>query len=138
MTTENLSKARKISSWVVVGLLAALFLMSSGSKLISSQEMVTNFEKWGCRVAHHRRDRGACLRLSCTSSPHLILGVLLLSAHMGGAIVTHLCHGEPFVFQAVILVWCGWATTCQPGNARQFHQMIFTGGARLLKVSQPQ
>ncbi len=110
MTTENLSKARKISSWVVVGLLAALFLTSSGSKLTGSQEMVTNFEKWGLSgwltiVGIGELVSAILYLIPRTSS----LGVLLLSAHMGGAIVTHLCHGEPFVFQAVILVlvWVG-------------------------------
>jgi hypothetical protein len=35
------------------------------------------------------------------------LGVLLLSAHMGGAIATHMEHGEIFIPQAVMLlvVW---------------------------------
>lgn len=37
------------------------------------------------------------------------LGVLLLSAHMGGAIVIHMSNGEPFIFPAVLLllVWVG-------------------------------
>ena len=35
------------------------------------------------------------------------LGVLLLSGYMGGAIVTHMQHGEPYVAQSVILalIW---------------------------------
>ena len=35
------------------------------------------------------------------------LGVLLLSGYMGGAIVTHMQHGEPYVSQSVILalIW---------------------------------
>jgi len=35
------------------------------------------------------------------------LGVLLLSGHMGGAIATHMEHGESYIVQAVILllVW---------------------------------
>jgi hypothetical protein len=32
------------------------------------------------------------------------LGVLLLSSHMGGAIVVHMGQGEPYSFQAIILV----------------------------------
>lgn len=36
-------------------------------------------------------------------------GMLLLSAHMGGAIVIHLSNEEPFIFQSVILalIWLG-------------------------------
>jgi len=110
MTPEKQSKARKISSWVVVGLLTALFLMSSGSKLTGSLEMVTNFEKWGLSewltiVGIGELVSAILYLIPRTSS----LGVLLLSAHMGGAIVTHICHGEPFAFQSVILVlvWVG-------------------------------
>jgi hypothetical protein len=32
------------------------------------------------------------------------LGLLLLSSYMGGAIVTHMQHGEDYVVQSVILV----------------------------------
>jgi hypothetical protein len=37
------------------------------------------------------------------------LGILLTSAFWGGAICTHMAHGEPYVFQAVVLVlsWAG-------------------------------
>ncbi len=36
-----------------------------------------------------------------------VIGTLLLAAYMGGAIVTHLEHGESFIFQIVIaaLIW---------------------------------
>ncbi|MDN5202299.1 hypothetical protein QQ008_13015 [Fulvivirgaceae bacterium BMA10] len=35
--------------------------------------------------------------------------MLLLSAHMGGAIVIHMSHGEPFIAQSVILIMV-WAS----------------------------
>jgi hypothetical protein len=37
------------------------------------------------------------------------LGLLLTSAFWGGAICIHMAHGEPYVFQAVVLVltWAG-------------------------------
>jgi hypothetical protein len=37
------------------------------------------------------------------------LGVLLTSSFWGGAICTHMAHGEPYLFQAVLLVlsWVG-------------------------------
>ena len=33
-----------------------------------------------------------------------IYGVLLLSAHMGGAIVVHMVHGESFIMQSIVLI----------------------------------
>jgi hypothetical protein len=37
------------------------------------------------------------------------LGILLTSSFWGGAICTHMAHGEPYLFQAVVLVlaWAG-------------------------------
>jgi hypothetical protein len=48
---------------------------------------------------------GVLLLVPRTSS----LGILLTSAFWGGAICTHMAHGEPYVFQAAVLVlsWAG-------------------------------
>ena len=48
---------------------------------------------------------GLLLLIPCTSS----LGILLTSAFWGGAICLHMAHGEPYLFQAVLLVmtWAG-------------------------------
>lgn len=110
MSTEELSKTRKISSWAVVGLLVALFTFSSMSKIAGVEIMATNFEKWGLSgwlaIIGFGELLSAILYLMPRTSS---LGVLLLSAHMGGAIVIHMSNGEPFIFQAVILVlvWVG-------------------------------
>jgi len=45
MNTE-LSKGRKITGWVLAGLLTALFLFSAMGKF-SMAEMAENFNKWG-------------------------------------------------------------------------------------------
>jgi hypothetical protein len=37
------------------------------------------------------------------------LGLLLMSAYLGGAIVLHMSHGEPFTIPAVLLVMV-WVT----------------------------
>jgi len=102
--------ARVVSAWIVVGLLTALFLMSAGMKFSGSAEVVAMFEGFG--FENMRLVIGAGELVSAllylfplTSS----LGVLLLSAHMGGAIVTHMSNGEAYVFQSVVLVlvWIG-------------------------------
>jgi len=46
MESQEISKGRKITGWVMAGLLMALLLMSSSAKLMRSEELVTNFTKW--------------------------------------------------------------------------------------------
>ncbi|MCB0535973.1 MAG: DoxX family protein [Saprospiraceae bacterium] len=110
MSTKELSKTRKISSWVIVGLLGALFAFSSFSKIAGAEMMAANFEKWGLSgwltiIGIGELVSAILYLIPRTSS----LGVLLLSAHMGGAIVIHMSNGEPFIFPAVLLllVWVG-------------------------------
>jgi len=110
MAKEELSKTRKISSWAIVGLLVALFAFSSISKIAGVEMVATNFEKWGLPSWLTIIGIGELLSAILYLIPRTSsLGVLLLSAHMGGAIVTHMSNSEPFIFQAVILllVWVG-------------------------------
>ena len=49
MTNEqnNISKGRKITGWILVGLMGALFIMSASMKLIGGEELAANFSKFG-------------------------------------------------------------------------------------------
>ena len=105
------SKTRKIAAWVVTGLLVALFIASASAKLLGVEQVVAGFEEFGLS------DMRVIIGLGETLSALLYLipvtaslGVLLLSAHMGGAIVTHMSHGELYYFQSavLILVWVGY------------------------------
>lgn len=105
-----MNKVRRITGWVLAGLLTALFFMSALQKLSDGQEMVENFKKWGLEgklmlVGIEELAAALLFIVPKTSS----LGVLLLSAHMGGAIVIHMSNAEPFIFQSVILVLI-WVT----------------------------
>ena len=105
-----MSKGRRITGWVLAGLLTALFAMSAMGKLSGGEEMVENFEKWGLDgrlVLIGIGELVAALLFIITRTSSL--GVLLLSAHMGGAIVTHMSNAESFIFQSVILVLI-WVT----------------------------
>jgi uncharacterized membrane protein YphA (DoxX/SURF4 family) len=47
MEANEMSKGRKITGWVLVGLMGALFIMSASMKLMGGEEMAANFAKWG-------------------------------------------------------------------------------------------
>ncbi len=102
------SKGRRIAAWILTGLLTLLFVFSAIAKLAGAQAVVEVFEKWG--LSNHRLLIGIGELVSAllfliprTNS----LGLLLLSAYMGGAIVTHMQHGEPYIMASLILllVW---------------------------------
>jgi sorbitol-specific phosphotransferase system component IIC len=101
---QGISKGRRITGWVLVGLLTALLIMSAVMKLIGGEQVAATFAKYGLEgrailIGVEELISAILFVIPMTSS----LGVLLLSAHMGGAIATHMEHGEPFVMPAVIL-----------------------------------
>jgi hypothetical protein len=99
-----LSKKRRIAGWVLAGIIAALLLFSAYGKLMMP-EMAANFEKWGLGNWRIIVACGEIVAALLFLFPRTnIFGVLLLSAHMGGAIVVHMSNAEPFIIQSVILV----------------------------------
>jgi sugar phosphate permease len=110
METQSLSKGRKIASWVLIGLLSAMLMMSAIMKLMSGPDSdmgkmaaMMGYDGWMKAIAVGELISAILFLIPRTSS----LGVLLLSAHLGGAIATHLTHGDKFVVQTVLLllVW---------------------------------
>lgn len=110
MEPIKLSKAKKTITWILVGLMSALFILSATMKLMASAdvEIAKNFVKWGLEgklmlIGIGELVAALLFLIPRTSS----LGVLLLSAHLGGAIVTHMSNTEMFVPQVImlLLVW---------------------------------
>jgi hypothetical protein len=98
-------KARRIAAWVLTGLLCLLFAFSATMKLVRAQPAVEGFEKFGLSNYMILIGVGELLSAVLFFIPRTnSAGLLLLSAYMGGAIVTHMQHGELFVVQSVILV----------------------------------
>ncbi len=102
------SRGRRIAGWVLTVLLAALFVVSCG-------QTGRCHAKWSrCSRNGGLADQRILIGVGELASALLFLiprthslGVLLLSAYMGGAIVTHMQHGESYVAQSVILalIW---------------------------------
>jgi len=89
---------------VLAGLVGFIFLGSGINKLIGGAEVIAMAEGFGLSAS----DFTILAIIEIISAilfiyPRTgILGTLLLAAYMGGAIATHLEHGQPFVVQAVI------------------------------------
>jgi hypothetical protein len=106
MSTQ--SQKRRIAAWVLTSLLAALFSFSAAAKLVAAQPMVELFGKVGLRDQLLLIGVGELVSALLFLIPRTTsLGLLLLSAHLGGAIATHMQHGEPYIVPSVLLllVW---------------------------------
>jgi DoxX-like family len=102
-------KAIKIIGWVLTGILAFIFLGSSYSKLIGSDETIKSAAQWGL-TASSLRIMGTIELLSIIlfAIPRTgLLGTLLLVAYMGGAIAIHLTHALSVMAPCAIasLLW---------------------------------
>jgi hypothetical protein len=102
------------SVWVgrVISVLASLvFLMSAFMKLKGGPELAQGIAHLG--LPESMVMPLAILEISCTViyliPPTSVLGAILLSGYIGGAICTHWRVGDPFFIQIAlgILVWLG-------------------------------
>lgn len=106
--------SKKIIYWVLTGLVSFVFVGSAIGKLTANPEAVKMGAEFGINSS-------AYFALGCIELISVILfiiprtgvlGTLLLAAYMGGAIATHLEHGQsviaPCVIQAVLLIIAGY------------------------------
>ena len=102
------SKGRRIAAWLLTGIITLIFVAIGQAKLLRSQSALELGVRWGLRnyifwigVA----EVGGALLFFFPKTNSL--GVLLVSAYLGGAIATRIEHGEAYIFPSVllILVW---------------------------------
>ena len=99
------SKARRITAWVLSTLITLLFIMSAVFKFLRPPEVMIPVEKWNLTRYLTIIGIGELVSALLFFIPKThSLGVLLLSAYMGGAIVTHMQNDEPYITQSIMLV----------------------------------
>ncbi len=103
------TKTKNIINWGLAGVVGFIFIGSAVSKFIGGEEALTMAASIGLDE-NSFRILGVIELVSVVLFlfPRTgILGTLLLSAYMGGAIATHLTHGQSVVGPAVIeaTVW---------------------------------
>jgi len=99
------SKARRITAWVLSTLITLLFIMSAVFKFLRPPEVMIPVQKWNLTDELTMIGIGELVSALLFLIPKThSLGVLLLSAYMGGAIVTHMQNDEPYIVQAITLL----------------------------------
>ena len=111
MTTQSVSKKVLWTGYIMSALPVLLFLFSGVMKLVKPPDVTKGFAHMGLP------DKLALglgiLEIACTivyAIPRTaVLGAILLTGYLGGAIVTHLRIGEPFIMPVIIgiFVWGG-------------------------------
>ena len=102
------SKGRRIAAWILTGLITLLLVFSAIMKFLRVPEVLAAVDKWNLRDELMLIATGELISAILFFIPRThSLGVLLLSAYMGGAIVTHMQQDEPYYVQAIFLlvVW---------------------------------
>lgn len=114
ISPELLQKTDRRMKWtgrVVSALVVAAFVMSGVMKLKGGPELEEGMAHLGIPLSLVRPL--AILELTCAAIYALpataVLGAVLLTGYMGGAICTHWRVGDPFLIQMFIglLVWLG-------------------------------
>jgi hypothetical protein len=102
MATTEVSKTRKISAWVIAGLLTGLFAFSASGKLFLHPEQMEQMKLADWRVIIGIGEISSALLFLFPRTN--IYGTLLLSSYMGGAIILHMTGGLSIVMPSVVLI----------------------------------
>jgi hypothetical protein len=102
-------KTKNIINWVLAGLVAFIFLGSAAGKLSGGADGIKMAESFGISASNFTMIGVVeLISIILFLIPRTgVLGTLLLAAYMGGAIATHLEHGQSIVAPAAIaaFVW---------------------------------
>lgn len=111
MESAPVSKSARITGWVMTILPALMFLFSGVMKFVPSPQLTEGFAHlqlplaWAAKLA--------LLELACVVIYLIprtaVIGAILLTGYLGGAMLTHLRVGEPPVVHVIlgIVLWGG-------------------------------
>ncbi len=106
---EPISKSALWAGWIMSGLIIAFMLFDGAIKLVPLEIVITTGNELGL-PANVARTLGV-IGLTCTvlyAYPRTsILGAILLTGYMGGAIATHLRVGSPLFSHTLFGVYLG-------------------------------
>src|SRR5262249_55252720 len=105
------SKGRRLTGMILMGLGSIMLIGSAGAKFAHVPKVVNEMSALGF-------DGGRLTAIAITEIVSALLfvipvtrslGLLLISAYLGGAIATHVQHGQLFVQPAIVLtiIWAG-------------------------------
>ena len=107
-STDHISKGRLLTSYILQALVVLLFLMGAVNNILQTEMAVDGATEMG-----YPESSVLYLGIVLLASTLLyilpktaIIGALLLTAWLGGAVATHLIHGDP-IFNVLFPVFVG-------------------------------
>ncbi len=98
---KTISKASKITAWVIAGLLTLLYFFSASGKFLHPEQMgMMHLGNWRVIIGLGEIASALLFLFPRTN----VYGTLLLSAYMGGAIIIHMTSGLSIVMPSVVLI----------------------------------
>jgi hypothetical protein len=117
---QEQAKWQRVVGWILSGLIGAALIASAGMKLSAAAPVVEKFSEWGLTEWRVIIGVGELVSALLFLVPRTgVLGTLLLSSYLGGAIVTHMQHGEPIVAPSAFLVAMWVAAALRMPELRQ-------------------
>lgn len=111
MNQSSISKGRRIAANILIGLGGLMLIGSACAKLAHVPKVANELANFG--FDGNKLMMIAILELACALL-YLVpftrsIGVLMVSAYMGGAVATHVQHDHPFIQPAIVLaiLWLG-------------------------------
>ncbi len=98
----EISKTKKITGWVIAGLLTVLYLYSASGKLFLHPEQMEQMKLGDWRIIIALGEIVSALLFLFPKTNRY--GTLLLSSYMGGAIIIHMTGGISIMMPSVVLV----------------------------------
>lgn len=111
MPAQSVSKGATIAGWVLTALPAPLLLFSASGKFLMPAQVSEGFAHLGWPTSAARAL--GVVEIACTLLVLVprtaVLGAVLLTGYMGGAMASHIRIGEPWFMQAgvAVIVWLG-------------------------------
>jgi hypothetical protein len=99
---SEISKTKKITAWVIAGLLTALYLFSASGKLFFHPEQMEQMKLADWRVIIALGEITSALLFLFPKTNKF--GTILLSSYMGGAIILHMTNGISIMMPSVVLI----------------------------------
>lgn len=99
---SQISTTKKVTAWIIAGLLTALFLFSAAGKLYLHPEQMEAMKLGDWRIIIALGEIGSALLLLFPRTTKF--GALLLSSYMGGAIIIHMTAAMSIAVPSIVLV----------------------------------
>jgi hypothetical protein len=133
MTAPAQPKWMTITGWVLTVLVTAAMIMSGCVKFTDNPDLKAGLEKM--QITQETVQKIGAVEIACAViyliPQTTVLGAILLTGYLGGAIFAHVQQGEPLIFPIVIAVVAWFGVFFREPRLRAIAPWRTSGASRL-------